>query len=66
LRLRAALYEARSYVFGEVIADRSVALGHRDGAVARLPVDRASDLGPARASLKDAVWGVRHALPALS
>jgi hypothetical protein len=56
LRLCAALHEARGFAFGEVIADRSVALGHCDGAVARLFVDRASDLGSACASLKDSVW----------
>ena len=38
-RLCAALHKARGFAFAEGIADRSVALGHRDGAVARLFVD---------------------------
>jgi hypothetical protein len=56
LRLRAVQHAARGFAFGEVFHDRSVALGHCDGGVARLVVDRASDLGSARASLKDLVW----------
>ena len=45
LRLCAALHEAQGFAFGGVIADRSVALGHCDGAVALVFVDTASDLG---------------------
>jgi hypothetical protein len=54
--LRAVLHAARGFAFGEVSADRSVPFGHCDGGVARLFVDRASDLGSAWASLKDSVW----------